>query len=134
VTPEDDPSISDDTALYRRIDPRYHLVWDENRGCRRVTSGALSGLEMSVALGDALVELGRSPETLLDRYPDQYLITFPARAARERGQAVRRDPVDDEHAHGLVIGKKNLSCRRTLLQAARWVVAPPEACAEPSGT
>jgi hypothetical protein len=133
VTPEDDASISDETALFRRIHPQFHLHWDDNRGCWRVTSGAFDHEEMSVALGDTLEELGRSPETLLDPYPDQYLVSLPARAAREQEQAILRDPDDAEPAHGLVVGRKTLRRKKALLAAARWIRSPEGACPEPGG-
>jgi hypothetical protein len=133
MMPEDDPTIGDETALYRRINPAAHLTWDDNRGCRRVSSGAFRDPEMSVALGDTLEALGREPDTVLRNYTGQFLVAFRAAVARDQGQRLVRDPTIEEEAHGLVLGKKRGRVMRVLSAASRWVVRPGDACARPNG-
>ena len=133
LLPEDDASIAADTPCYRRINPTHHLVWDENRGCRRVSSGAFSDPEMSVALGDVLDALDRAPATVLDSFPDQFLVGFPTGVARHAGQRVIRDASPEEPAHGLVLGKKGNPVRRVLAAASTWCVRPEDGCPCPNG-
>ena len=82
---------------------------------------------MSVVLGDAL-EGGREPSDALARYPDEYLVTLKARFVRSHDQIVARDPVEDEPAHGLVVGDKMhpASRRKRFANAAEWEVRPSE--------
>lgn len=88
---------------------------------------------MSVGLGDTLDALGRGPQTLLAHYPNEFLVSLPARTARDQTQVLVRDPVPEEQAHGLVVGKKTLSRRKAFLRDAAWIAAPPDSCAEPGG-
>ena len=126
----DDPSISDATELYRRIHPRHHITWDDNRGAWRVKSAAFQNTtgtkSMSVALGDVLQAAGRSPTTVLALYPDWYLASLTARFVRQHDQGLLREPTDEEPAHGAVVGEKRESVKRAFAREARWVVAPEE--------
>lgn len=130
----DDPSISDDVALYRRVHPQLHVQWDENRQCRRFTSAAFQNtsrtLDMSVALGDTLAKRGREPDSVLAEWPDWYLVSLTAGRVRAHEQGVLRDPLLSDPVHGNVVGEKPPPRRRALSREASWVVAPPEACAE----
>jgi hypothetical protein len=130
----DDPSISDETPLYRRLHPQLHVQWDENRQCRRFTSGAFQNttgtLEMSVVLGDTLEVLGREPETVLADRPDWYLVSLLAGRARAHDQGIVRDPLDSEPAHGNVVGEKPTPRKRALAREAEWVIGPEDACLE----
>jgi hypothetical protein len=132
MTPEDDLTIEPETSLYHRVpDNEDHIVDDQNRGCRRLSSAAFIGkYEMSVVLGDRLAELDREPADALGDYPGQFLARFSAVMVRELDQIVVRSPLDIEPAHGDVIGKKTRSVARALARQACWIVAPPSACAE----
>lgn len=129
----DDPSIADETVLYRRV-PRRWIVPDNNRQppCVRLSTGAFQGMELSVGLGDELEALGEPPEAILTGLPeDMCLVGFPAAGARALDQLVCRDPQDNELAHGLVVGKKTDRVQRELARASSWVVAPDGACEPP---
>lgn len=132
MTPDDDPSITDDTELYRRVRPLPdQIVPDENRGCVRVTSAAFIGqTEMSVVLEDTLRAEGREPPDALRDYPGDFLVALKAGFVREKGQGVVRTPRPEEPAHGDVLGKKTRGTARAFAEAACWIVAPPDACAE----
>ena len=65
----DDPSIAPETLLFRRINPVYHVRWDDNKQCQRFTSGAFQSATrppgsgaFSIALSDTLDDDGRGPE------------------------------------------------------------------------
>lgn len=124
----DDKSIADTTELFRRINPEQ-IVQDDNTGERRPSSAAFNDSSdespMSVALGDTLQAAGRSPESTIASYPAWGLVAITARVARDCEQAIVRDPVPEEPAHGLVAGKKTGGRKNTFKRAARWVVLPP---------
>ena len=40
------------------------------------------------------------------------LVAFTAGTARDNGQKIARDPIEDEPAHGVVVGKKTRSIKR----------------------
>lgn len=124
--------ISDETPLYRRIHP-VHLVPDENENCLRVSTGAFRDTAMSIAIGDTLDAIGRAPETVLEGYPDQYLVAFAAGDARaaDPNLEIVRDPTPAEPAHGEVRGKKKKPVMRALARACVWVVAPENGCEPP---
>lgn len=86
---------------------------------------------MSVHLGDELDRAQVPPEEVLATYPGAYLVAFAARAAREVHQAVCRDPMIGEIAHGLVVGKKSSARKNALAKASVWVVSPEGACNPP---
>lgn len=123
----DDISISDETRLYRRIHPK-HFVRDSNTNQVRPSSAAFSnstdGSPMSVALGDTLHELGRTPESVVEAYPNFALACLPARFPRTLNQTICRCPVAEEPAHGGVGGNKTPSVKRKLREAAAWHVPP----------
>jgi len=124
---EDDLSIVDDAELWRRI-PRMWVIWDNNLHQMRPTSQAFqdhpSGTPMSVVLADVLEERGDSPDKVLTGHPDFALASLTARLARACNQKVARDPLPDEPAHALVVGKKSGSVRRRFATECRWVVSP----------
>ena len=109
--PQDDPAIGDDALLYRRIHPR-HLIWDDNEGRIRPSSNAVNPVEMSVNHDATLNEDGHEPSWVLRKDPEHHLSSVTAHLARELGQAVWLDPLDEEaeygpdQSHAIVEGKK----------------------------
>ncbi len=128
-------SVQDGTLLYRRI-RRDWVVWDDSRGCWRPSRIAFQNVEMSVALGDTLEAMGREPEDVLVASPGEYLVALTAGFVRTHQQQVVRDPVDDEPAHGLVVGEKDhpASRRKKFAQEAAWVKAPTEEAPPPGSS
>lgn len=97
----DDPSISDDTELWRRVHPKqFHT--DENSGEVRPSTAAFNDREMSVVIAAE----SRGVDAVLAGYDEYGLVSFRAGFARELGQRIVRDPTPDEPAHALVIGAK----------------------------
>ena len=122
--PLDDPSISDDAELWRRIPP-WHFYRDEKLGRVRPSKAAFEddgdGSPMSVVLA---ADAG-APGSALAGHAGFALAAITAGLARSCGQGVVRDPTPDEPAHAVVIGRKTDSIKRRFAREARWVVLPP---------
>ena len=122
----DDPTIRDACLLLRRI-VREWLVHDENRGGPRISSQAFTNERLSVNVGDDLIAEGFHVEAVLERYPGEGLAAITAQLAREKNQAVCRDPAPPELCHGLVIGKKTSStCKAFARQATENLIRTPQ--------
>jgi hypothetical protein len=85
--PEDDESIPDETRVYRRLHPTQ-VVWDDNEGRARASSGAFNDESMSVNLGNELARIGESPEFALRRYPMHSLGWLTVEFVRSHDQGV----------------------------------------------
>lgn len=121
----DDPAIGNDDDLWRRIHPDW-VVLDENldeqtSGRVRPSSAAFRDESLSVLLARE-----DTPErALLDwQHKGFSLAAITAGLARQNGQAVCRDPTDEDPPHVLVEGRKKRVDERLAL-AARWVGATP---------
>jgi hypothetical protein len=130
---KDDPAITDDADLWRRIHPTW-AVPDENRDCWRVSSAAFDdspdGSPLSVLLASVVASTGRTAEEVMKRFDGYALASITAGVARARGQAVASTPEPDELAHASVVGPKTKPNRRELAKAARWVLAPRQGLGE----
>jgi hypothetical protein len=123
----DDPSITASAELWRRIPP-WHCTFDENLGRWRPSTAAFEdhpdGSPMSVVLADDLKASGRGTDEVLAAYPDFALAAITAGLARECGQIIARDPLEDEPAHAVVVGSKSRAIRKRFSLECRWVVLP----------
>jgi hypothetical protein len=132
--PDDDATIADDVTLYRRV-PIAHQYYDKNRSCHRCSTGLFRDSKLSIGLGNELEKLGKEPQAMLDDFPDNWLVSFPAGVARSDAggnQHIRHEPTAREPWHGVVYGKKREAIQKFLACACSWVVPPPEhACPEP---
>lgn len=126
----DDSTLGDASVLWRRIHPSW-AVSDENRGGIRVSSAAFDnsrdGSATSVLIAEIVAASGHGPEDVLRGLDGYGLASLTAGAARVCGQAVARDPLPDEPAHGLIAGSKTKGVKKRLAAAAVWVVLPPSA-------
>lgn len=124
----DDPTIADDSALWRRIPPKW-VVPDDNRGGLRVSSAAFDnsedGTPTSVHLADVASSIGRGPADILQRFVGYGLASLTSGQARGCGQAVGRDPLPDDPTHGFIAGPKPRSVKKRLSSACVWVIPPP---------
>ncbi|HMQ14583.1 MAG TPA: hypothetical protein PKC49_01295 [Phycisphaerae bacterium] len=122
----DDLTIADDAALWRLIHPTWAVV-DENRGGLRVSSAAFEnspdGSPTSILIAEAVFTTRRGPEDVV--HEGYGLASLTAGQARQCGQAVARDPLPNEPAHGLLVGPKTKSIRKRLAAAAAWVISLP---------
>ena len=124
--PEDDPSILDEEDLWRRISPTW--VLKDKDGRPRVTSQAFQNDDedgtMSIHLSSVAEQIGRTPSTILERYPGYSMASITAGDARQQKQGVKPDPSLEDPDHGSVVGDKGKGVRKQLRKAAKWVVEP----------
>jgi hypothetical protein len=119
---QDNASVRNGEKLFRRVHVSL-LVRDDDTGLARVSSGAFKDRDLSVHIESALSETGRLPESCLHNCNAHKLVSITSANAREFNQAVCRDPLPNDHSHGLVYGSKN--SRRVyegLRAAAKWVI------------
>jgi hypothetical protein len=125
----DDPSITDDTGLFRRIPP-WHRFFDENENRWRPSSAAFEddadGDPMSVYLSTVLLRENREPSAALAGHEGYSLASITAGLARENNQTVHPDPLSEESSHAVVCGdkgkdKKNAPKRR-FAKVAAWII------------
>ena len=120
---ENDPSIPNHERLFRRI-PRTWVDWDEH-GNAAISSAAFKDEELSINLESTMARDGRPPEDAIRSYPGYGLAAITAAHARSLQQAVARDPLLEEPAHGVVYGqKKRGGIGGRLRDGAVWVVTP----------
>ena len=118
---EDDQSIPNEAALFRRIPP-YWLTPDEC-GRKRVSSAAYRHFELSILIELLMREAGRPPEEALTGYVDHCLVSITAGLARKLHQkVVKESSPPNDPAHGLVVGKKTDSIASRLARESKWVV------------
>lgn len=122
---EDDPTIVDEAALWRRIPP-WHIYFDENLGRRRPSSAAFDD-DPDGPMSVVIAAESRGPDSVLAGHDGYGLASLTAGFARGVGQGVARDPTEEEPAHALVFGRKTRRVRNKLVSASAWVVLPPEA-------
>jgi hypothetical protein len=131
----DDPAITNETNLFRRIPPTHH-IFDVNLNRWRPTSAAFEDDDeldpMSVYLSTVLTAENRSPATVLVGHPGYSLASITAGLARTKGQTVHPDPLPEETSHAVVCGDKgnnNKSApkKQFALNAVWFVLNPPAA-------
>ncbi len=119
MIPNDAP-VPEDMSLYRRLHPS-EIVWDDNDGCLRPTSGAFEDREMSIHLDDVLKDEGREPVSVLEGKPTHSLVSLTAGFVQNEEQEVRRTPKPEDASHGEVCGNKPKGRRRKFARAAEFV-------------
>jgi hypothetical protein len=131
----DDPSVPNDTSLFRRIPP-WHHVFDENLNRWRPSSAAFQddgdADPMSVYLSSVLTAEQRDPSTVLAGHVGYSLASISAGLARSKDQTVHPDPLPAESSHAVVCGekgtnRKNAPRKAFALQAVWIVLNPPPA-------
>lgn len=121
VTPHDDPDILDEDGVFRYI-PDHQIIWDDNEGKYRLSSGAfsVSGSSypgMSIDIEKLLQRDGIDPETRLND-PDWGIVRLIVEDLRELQGQVGSDPLDDNPYHGEVWHLNNK--RKKLLSLYAW--------------
>lgn len=119
---EDDLTIMNGTLLHRWL-PRDQIVPDANLGRYRPSTNAFQKTTntdgMSVVLGDALAADGRTPSDLVSEL--RTVASLTAGFVRSCDQVVVRDPIDNEPAHGNVVGPDSRGLRKKLACEASCV-------------
>jgi hypothetical protein len=134
--PADDAPVPDPTRIFRLVPTDYCEVGDDGEWVFQ--SGAFDnndGDDMSVALGDTLEALGRTPDDLPERtFPQQperwgVAVVEAGYLKNDEEQEIRRTPTHEERAHGDVRGRKRGNRRKRIKKHAAWVF-PPSAAPE----
>lgn len=133
---DDDTSIENDVFLWRRINPTWIL--DDDKGNKVISSQAFQNAPLkkheeimvpakykhSPALSVAFAEKTNSDD-YLSKTPGYYLVKFTAGEVRKLNQTVQETPLNDEPAHGSVIGKKKSRTVKDGFKAiSKWVIGP----------
>jgi hypothetical protein len=105
VAPYDETQISSDDVIIRRVSPREHVVPDENRNCRRISSklykpstGTDAG--MSVDIEKLITTGGHNPRQYVVNPVFTGAVAFSARAIRSLGLWIGYEPVQGNPYHG----------------------------------
>ena len=127
----DDPTIPDDSFVYRRIRPGEHKY--DNREKRVIpNSGNFSDHPqkgpVSVDLGCEMEARGEPETAALKGHEGYHLVKIPVCAVRELGLGVMRTPDEGNPCHGEIAGHKSKATMRKLARKATWVVPPTGAC------
>lgn len=124
----DDPAISDEAALLRRIPP-WHFVSDEKLGRTRPSSAAFEddadGDPMSVYRRDVIESEGADLQRVMVGHLGFGLASLTAGQVRSKHQTVFPDPLPEESSHAKVCGQKTDAVRRWFAKQAIWVIPPP---------
>jgi hypothetical protein len=115
---EDDPSITDDEVLWRRIIPS----WIHREPGGKVRPGSVAFLDrLSGELSVHIASLTTPEQALKDR-PDDSLVAIPAGYPRSLGFAIVRDPKPDDPSHALICPSPKGARASKLAEKATWVV------------
>lgn len=140
--PYDEVEIGPEDTIIRRIAPKYHVIWDENRGCHRVSSVAFSKSSgpnggMSVDIEKLISEAGILPQVFVTTPVFTGSVCFPANAVRALDLQIGYDPivdvpnVTDNPFHGEVWTRQpskkfSASQKDGLASIAKWYVQLPD--------
>jgi hypothetical protein len=134
TAPYDEPEILDDDVIIRRVDPVWHVIFDDNRNCHRLSSKlykASSGINggMSVDIEKLINAEGLSPQQFVLKPPYLGAVAFSARAIRSFGLWIGYEPIQENPYHGEVWNsttsrhnKFTNSQVNSLMQIAKWYV------------
>ena len=139
IAPYDEPDIRADEQIIRRINPQHHVVPDDNRQCRRISSKAykpssepnagMSNAGMSIDIEKLIVRAGHEPQKYVVTPVYTGAVVFSANDIRSLGLWIGYEPVAGNPYHGEVWGqtpsrhnKFTQSQVRGLASAAAWYV------------
>ena len=131
--PPDDPAISDDARLFRRLSPEW--VVPDNGGGLKVSSQAFQdqpdgsgGLAMSVFVERLLIDAGLSIQDIVVDHPGYGVGVFKASDIRAQGLGVVLAPNAADgprgQAHAHVICHKSGSVRKAIARACAREIDP----------
>ncbi len=117
--PEDDPTIPDETVLWRRVLPRW--IVPDGQGGTRLSSAAFKdrtagGMSVHIAADT-------DPEAVLAGHPEDSLVSFTAGQIREKGDyAIRRLPTEEHPAHVVIFPTLKKTPAKKMAQVAEWII------------
>lgn len=119
--PEDDESLADDVALWRRV-ASDQWVYDGNLGRRRPSTSAFDnhhdGTPMSVVVAS---ECSDGVDNLLRGHESFGVVEFTVGFARRLRQGVVRAPLPEQPSHAHVVGRKTDGTKKRFAREARIV-------------
>jgi hypothetical protein len=121
-TPENDPLISDEVVLWRRVHPDQ-LVHNSNLNETRPTSQAFQNTSGSDGMSVNIADETTIVDTLRG-FEDHFIVSLGVGFVRGLNQGVVRKPLVDNPAHAEVTGKKTKSIKKKLSNASTWIVSP----------
>jgi hypothetical protein len=117
--PDDDPTIPDETILWRRVMPRW--IVPDGGGGTRLSSAAFK--DRTPGGMSAHIAAEADQEAVLEGFPDDSLVSFTAGQIRAQGEyAIRRAPTEEHPAHVLIYPKLSRSAGSAMYKLAQWVV------------
>ena len=131
VDPPDDPSISNEALLWRRI-PDHHFVPMPD-GRIRPSSAAFEDDPNGDPMSTVLAQPGRDPFPVLLGNAGGALAAISVQLIRALGSQVQRKPTTEEVDHVVVIGNKTPGKRKRVARECVWVIPPPSMRSQPGG-
>lgn len=135
VEPYDEENIKAGDTIIRRINPRQHVIWDENRNQYRVSSAAYSKSSeqnggMSVDIEALILAGGENPKRYVSTPVFTGSVAFAAEQIRQLKLMIGYAPIPDNPYHGEVwmrTPSRRFSHyqKKGLVNAARWYVELP---------
>lgn len=115
--------IENNDILLRRI-PIVQILYDEKLKRHRPISGAFDNTTNTNEMSIDVEKLLKQPSDSIKSYPNNGLIKFTAQFAYDLKQKVEHQPLDNNYAHGAVIGKKTKKEKRKFAKECEWVIKP----------
>lgn len=133
MDPYDEKAIGPDDIIIRRINPAQHVVIDENRKCRRISSKAFhpsTNGGMSVDIEELILAAELDPRQYVTTPKYIGSVAFSAGSARVANLLVGYDPLPKNPYHGEVWGNPRPdrftgTQKRKLIAASEWYVEIP---------
>jgi len=122
-----DPGVTDEVALLRRIPP-WHFYYDKKLGRTRPRSAAFEddddGDPMSVYRRNIIDSEGGDVARVMTGHTGFALASLNAGQYRYKEQTVYPDPLHEESSHTKICGPKPESVRRWFATQSKWVIPP----------
>lgn len=119
----DDPAISPETKLLRRIPPGR---WRKDASDPRPDSDNFSIDQDGTGTSVDIWEGELPPEECLEGHEGFGLVSIKVEDVLNAGLTVRRIPIDGNDHHAEIQGKRNKRVKRKLAAASRWIKRPDD--------
>lgn len=136
--PYDEPELTAEDTLIRRVDPNYHLVWDDNLQCTRISSKLFSPSSgqnggMSVDVEKLIVADGHNPMAYVTTPKYMGSVSLTVGLIRDSNLQVGYTPTTDNPYHADVWGTNRPnrftgSQKRELMNSCCWYVEIDGVC------
>jgi len=133
--PYDEDDLIDVDILIRRVNPKQHVVFDENTGKKRTSSKLFSPSSgpndgMSVDIQKLIENDGVNVQDFVSTPTFTGSVFFDVNSARNAGLMVGYDPIVGNPYHGEVWGSSKpnrftKSQKRALINSSAWLVEIP---------